>query len=192
MKPYADVVELHREDLTQYAWQGGPIKLLLVDAMKNWDLARSIATSFFPSLSKGSILIHQDFNHFFTPWIHILQYRLREFFRFRREIAKGWTVAFDTVAPVPPEAAARAADFRAVPDAEFEAAIDYAMSLVGAHGRIAVAGAHVAFFVHRGRPGKAREICDAHCAAGVPMTGEFASAVTFLTAAEQAAGQSAR
>jgi hypothetical protein len=186
ISPYVGAIELHREDLTQYVWQSGPIKLLLVDAMKNWTLARSIATSFLPYLAKGSILIHQDFNHFFTPWIQVLQYRLREFFRFRREVEKGWTVAFDTLAEIPYEVVSSAADFDRVSDAEFEAAIQYSMNLVSAHGRIAIAAAHVAYFVHKGRAGKAREVCNAYCAAGVPVIGEFASAVNFLTAAEQA------
>jgi hypothetical protein len=94
---YRDVIELVQADLTEYSWQHGPIKILLVDAMKSWQLARSITTSFYPSLVKGSVLIHQDFRDPHTPWIHILQYRLRDHFNLRHDVVDGWTTAFETV-----------------------------------------------------------------------------------------------
>jgi hypothetical protein len=71
-------VEIHPGDLTIANWTNGPIELLLVDAMKSWELAEGIATTFYPHLVAGSTVIHQDFSHWFTPWIHILQYRLRD------------------------------------------------------------------------------------------------------------------
>ena len=49
----------------------GPIKILLVDAMKSSELAKAITMNFFPSLLEGVLLIHQDYKHYFTPWIHV-------------------------------------------------------------------------------------------------------------------------
>jgi hypothetical protein len=92
IKPYSDLIELVEGDLTTYVWQGGPIKLLLVDAMKSWQLAQAITSSFYPSLREGSVLIHQDFKHYWTQWIHIVLYRLRYYFRLMREVTKGVTV----------------------------------------------------------------------------------------------------
>ncbi|MDP9292701.1 MAG: hypothetical protein M3O82_10120, partial [Verrucomicrobiota bacterium] len=82
-------VELIRADLELYEWSGGPIKILLVDAMKNENLAIQIPRNFFPSLVPGSLLIHQDFKHYYTSWIHVLQYRLRQYFRFYRSVRWG-------------------------------------------------------------------------------------------------------
>jgi hypothetical protein len=90
-------VELIQADLGVYEWSGGAIKILLVDAMKNEDLAIQIPRNFFPSLVPGSLLIHQDFKHYYTSWIHVLQYQLRQYFRFYRSV--GWgTVAFANIA----------------------------------------------------------------------------------------------
>lgn len=49
--------------------------------MKSWELANSVLRNFFPALRPGlSLVHHQDFVHFFTPWIHLIMYRLREYF----------------------------------------------------------------------------------------------------------------
>lgn len=94
-----DQIELIQADLGVYQWSGGPIKILLVDAMKNEPLSIQIPRSFFPSLVPGSLLIHQDFKHYYSSWIHLLQYQLRQSFRFYQSVPSG-TVAFEVVAPL--------------------------------------------------------------------------------------------
>jgi hypothetical protein len=84
-------IELIQADLTTYNWTGGLIKILLVDAMKSEALTRQIGKSFYPSLSAGALLIHQDFKHFHTSWIHLLQYGLREYFRVYRIVPNSST-----------------------------------------------------------------------------------------------------
>jgi hypothetical protein len=108
-------VELIQADLGLYEWSGGPIKILLVDAMKNENLAIQIPRNFFPSLIPGSLLIHQDFKHYYTSWIHVLQYRLRQYFRFYRSVQSA-TVAFEVLAPIPREAVDQSTEFTTIPD----------------------------------------------------------------------------
>jgi hypothetical protein len=116
--------------------------------MKSWQLAQSIATLFFPSLVKGGVLIHQDFKHFYTPWIHIVQYRLRNYFRLQHDVADGDTVAFETVRQVPVEIAISATLFDDISDVEVKEAICYSMDCVHEKWKSAIAAAHVMFFIH--------------------------------------------
>lgn len=80
IEPWKDKIEIYPGDLKTYKWSGEPIELLLVDAMKTLDLANHIAQEFYPALVPGAYLLHQDFFHYYTAWIHPLQYRLREYF----------------------------------------------------------------------------------------------------------------
>jgi hypothetical protein len=158
MEPYRGLIEVVEADLTVYAWRGGPIKLLLVDVMKNWELARAVTRSFFGFLTGGSILIHQDFKHYYTPWIHLLQYRLRDHFRLVTSLPYAGTVAFETRAPIPPAAVEHAADFDSVSDTEVENAFQYSFGVAGDAERERVQAAHVMYFIHRNRKSKAEEI----------------------------------
>src|SRR2546421_5127978 len=124
-------VELIRADLALYEWTAGQIKILLVDAMKSEKLARQITRNFYPSLVTGSLLIHQDFKHFYTSWIHILQYRLSQYFRLYRSVVGTGTAAFEVLAPIPREVVDPATDFASIPDDQIEASFRYSLDLVG-------------------------------------------------------------
>src|SRR5262249_37872901 len=66
-------IRVYPGDLLRAEWNGGPIELLLVDAMKSWDLANAIVHVFFPKLIPGrSLILHQDFIHYYVSWIHLL------------------------------------------------------------------------------------------------------------------------
>jgi hypothetical protein len=151
-------IRLHAADLTRTLWAGGPIKILLVDAMKSSELAKAIAMNFFPSLLTGSLLIHQDYKHYFTPWIHVLQYRLRNYCAFTRNVPQSATVCFRILSPIPAETIHEAADLTFLEDKEVEAAIAYSLSLVGTEGAENIAAAHVMHYLHANNHIKAREI----------------------------------
>lgn len=123
-----DRAELIKADLNQYQWTGGAIKILLIDVMKTESLALQVARNFFPSLTPESLLIQQDFKHYFTAWIHLLHYRLREYFRFYKSVPQG-TVAFHVTAPIPRDAIDRATAFTTFPDDEIEASFHYSLQL---------------------------------------------------------------
>ena len=57
-----------------------PIALLFVDAAKSWGVHNTIASVFYPHLQPDSIVVHQDFGDFRTPWILIHMYQMRDSF----------------------------------------------------------------------------------------------------------------
>ncbi len=154
----SQLIELVEADLSEYVWRHGPIKILLVDSMKSWILAKSIPANFYAFLVEGGILIHQDFKHFYTPWIHLIQYRLRDFLHFKHEVENGATVAFEISHKLRPEVIASATQFENFPDEEVEEALKYSMGLVGDQGKSAVAAAHIMYFIHKGRLKEAQEV----------------------------------
>ena len=134
---------------------GGPIKILLVDAMKNEHTASRIASAFYPSLVTGGLLIHQDFKHYYTSWIHVIQYRLREYFRRDGSVPGSGTAAFEVIAPIPSEAIDRATKLTAIADQEIDASFRHSLDLVGPEDCVNVAAAHVMQYVHLGRKDRA-------------------------------------
>ena len=153
-------VELIQTDLTTYEWTSGPIKILLVDAMKNEALARQITQSFYPSLIPGALLIHQDFKHFHTTWIHLLHHELREYFQLSRVVPNSTTVAFEARKAIPIEAAKRATDFGKLSDDQIDECFRYSVELVGSDDCANVAAAHVMHYLHLGRKDQARVTLD--------------------------------
>ncbi|MEM0942663.1 MAG: class I SAM-dependent methyltransferase, partial [Pseudomonadota bacterium] len=70
-------VTLHRADLAETGWTGGPIEILFIDAMKTPSTADAIAANFYPSLIPGrSVIVHQDYQHWRQPWIAAQMARL--------------------------------------------------------------------------------------------------------------------
>ncbi len=164
-------VEMVQADLREYRWQGGPIKLLLVDAMKDEDLAIQIIRNFFPSLVAGSLLIHQDFKHYYTSWIHIFHFRLRKYFIFHQGAGTG-TTAFHVREPIPDEAIGQATN-AASTDEEADAALDYSFSLVAVEEHAHIAAAHVMYYIHANRRKKASELVERYRPTGMVATNEF-------------------
>jgi hypothetical protein len=156
---YKHTINLIQADLTCYKWQQYPVKILLVDAMKNWQLAKSIAIEFYPSLTLGSILIHQDFKHYYTPWIHILQYRLKDYFHFKWDVFDGCTVAFETICKIPYNVVDIATNFDSISDIEVAAAIEYSMNCCKLlKDKNSIAAAHIMYFIHKQDTLKARAV----------------------------------
>jgi hypothetical protein len=182
----ASFIELIPEDLKSYSWDGGPIRLLLVDAMKSDVLARAITLSFFTSLIEGSLLIHQDFKHFYTSWIHILQYRLRDCFSFDTEVLESGTVSFRTMKRVSIGRAREASSgILEANQSEVQEAFKYSLSLVKEElGRSAIAAAHVMHNVHCGQVKLARQTVAAYNHISHPIQGDFQLAIEQLQALE--------
>jgi hypothetical protein len=103
VKRWHQRIVVHEGDLLRESWTDGPIELLLVDAMKSWDLASHILRSFYPALlpTRG-YLIHQDFSHCFTPWIPLTSYRLLDYLDPVTDIPRSESVVFRLSGPVPP------------------------------------------------------------------------------------------
>src|ERR1041384_6762746 len=101
---YSSRVEICAGDLVGLGWNGKPIEFLLIDAMKTWDLANGIIRHFYSALIPASgMILHQEFAHHFAPWIHVLQWKFREYFEFAEEIPRSQSIAFRLVKSIPPE-----------------------------------------------------------------------------------------
>jgi len=133
-----------------------PIELLFVDALKTPATARNVAGVFYPCLIPGrSLLVHQDFAHAFTWWIHVHQYRMRECFTPVYLVPGSSSMVFRVRrAPTAAEAARHASsDFD---EAEVERAFAYSLEHTPAEGRGAVAAAHATACAALGDPHRAR------------------------------------
>jgi hypothetical protein len=141
--------------------------------MKNENLAIKIPRNFFPSLLAGGLLIHQDFKHYYTSWIHVLQYRLRQYFRLDQSVLRSGTAAFEVLAPIPKDAVDRATDFSRIPDDEIEASFRYSIDLVGPDECTNIAAAHAMHYVHLGRKDTASATLEIYRSLGMSDKGEF-------------------
>lgn len=151
-------ISLVEADLTTYAWNHGEIRLLLIDAMKNWELATSIAREFFPYLVKGALVLQQDYLAFSVPYMPILHYRLREYLHYDAHVEIGATVGFRVVKKIPLEEAIRAGDFSQLSDDEAEAAFDWSHRAIGDGARIGTALVQVMYYIGKGNVKRAKEL----------------------------------
>jgi hypothetical protein len=77
-EPLADRIEPIVANLEEYQWNDGPIDVLMVDAAKSWQILDNIVRQFFPCLTAGAYVIHQDYKHVFTYWLHPVTERMIE------------------------------------------------------------------------------------------------------------------
>lgn len=151
-------IEIHPGDLRQLGWSGQPIEFLLVDAMKSWELARAIVRNFYPSLLPGKALVlHQDFKHYYTSWIHLIHYRLRDCFAFENDVPHSGSVVFRVIKPIPGDLA-WLEHLEHFPDEEVHRAFAHSMALVNDDDFPSVAAAKVMHFIHLERFSEARRI----------------------------------
>lgn len=158
-KRYEAHFTIHPGDVSGHPWNHGPIELLFVDAMKAADTARVIVRDFYPHLIPGvSVVAHQDFAHFFTGWIHLIQYRLRDYFEFESEVKRACTVVFRLTKSIPAELLDQDWSLEKVSLAELNAAFDYSASLVGADKQEQIASARAMAHLHRGERDLAEQV----------------------------------
>jgi len=162
------LVDLVAADLTTFEWSQGPIKILLVDAMKSSALMKQIARSFFPSLQPDGILLHQDFKHSFTSWIHILQYRLRRHFRFIESVPKAGTVGYEVLSTPDVSEVVAATEMDPVSNAEADACFEYSLSLLPEAHHNEVARAHITHYLrHNNQPEEADRVTALYAKRGI-------------------------
>jgi hypothetical protein len=131
LAPWRSSVHLHVGDITSATWDGGPIEILFVDLMKDAASTRSVALTFFPDLIPNrSFVLHQDFKHYFTFWLHLLMYRLRQYFVPVLNLRSAPTVVFQPVERLTVEKIELAATFDTISGDEIDAAFDYSDGVV--------------------------------------------------------------
>jgi len=77
----ADVVEVHAGDFLEQPVPAEPIEILFIDIAKSEELNDHVVRRYFPKLApRRSILVHQDYNFWSVPWIHLSMDHLSEYF----------------------------------------------------------------------------------------------------------------
>lgn len=124
-------IDIHIGDLLLEQWLGEPIELLFIDAMKSWALAKRIHREFFAHLVPGrSVIVHQDFVHYYTYWIQLLSWRFRACFEPVCHVPNSPSVVFRCVKPLPEALLSLGYSPASFSEAEFEDAFTYALGLV--------------------------------------------------------------
>jgi hypothetical protein len=157
---YQAAIDLHPGDLLSYRHDGAAVALLFVDAMKTPDLAEHIVHQFFGSLMPGrSILIQQDFVHYWTSWIHLIQYDLRDHCDFACHVPRSASAVFTVRKPIV-DAAAYKLNIQGRSDAEIDEVFDYSLRLIHGELRENVHAAKAMHYYHAGRIDRCREVVD--------------------------------
>ena len=147
--PWRDLVEVCPGDLTEIGWQRGNIEFLFVDAMKSWELTNSIIKNFFPYLvEEFSLVVHQDFAHFYTAWIHLVMYRLREYFSPVDIPSLYPSKVFRYLKQIPESLLETIYSFDDFSRDEVEAAFDYSMAITPEKMQPNIMAAKVMYFLH--------------------------------------------
>lgn len=179
----ADSVEIHEGDLKAIGWDGGPIEFLLVDAMKGWDLAASIVRDFYPSLIAGrSLVFHQDFAHYFTPWIHLVQWKLRDHFEFVDEVPRSQSVTFRCIKTISPETVNLDWGFEIFDKRDVDAAFEYSFGSISSEKLANTAAAKVMWYVHQDDLMEAMRVLNELTSSGVPLENELLTVSEMLAA----------
>jgi tetratricopeptide (TPR) repeat protein len=98
---YAGWVEPQKKDLMSYAWNGGPIEILFVDAAKTWELTNAIFKGFGSHLVPGrSRVVLQDFRHHTTHWLPLIFDSRPDMWMEIEAVEDGWTVTFTPLKPL--------------------------------------------------------------------------------------------
>ena len=73
---------------------------MFIDAAKSPTLMRHLVTEFFPHLTPGALVIHQDYVSAECPWIHVAAILLKDHFEWM-DSPDGGTVCARLLEPVP-------------------------------------------------------------------------------------------
>ena len=109
VEDFSDHVHIVEGDIAAFpAWRGPPIDVLGVDVWKTLELAEHGVRTFFPHLRAGAVVLQQDYNHWWLPFIHSLMEAFAGHFEKVHETVQWGTVVFQTVRPPSPEDIERA------------------------------------------------------------------------------------
>ncbi|BAQ61647.1 hypothetical protein GM3708_2053 [Geminocystis sp. NIES-3708] len=158
INPYENKLEVYEGDLTTMTWnQDKPIEFLLVDAMKNWDLTNHVIQQFFPALITNiSVVHHQDFCHYNCSWIHLIMYRLKDYFEPILYVPKG-SVIFKYIKQIPSEYLQKTYSLEDFSIKEITQAFDYSLSIVPPAAKPNILAAKIMLLINLGDMMEARK-----------------------------------
>lgn len=180
-KNWSSLIEIHEGDLRTIKWDGSSIEFLLIDAMKSWELANSILQEFFPYLIPGhSYIVHQDFKHYYTSWIHLLNYRFREHFAMVYSIPHSASIVLRYIKPLKGELLNISYSFESFSFQEIDAAFNYSMSLVPKKEQSNIAAAKVMLYIQMNNIEKAKKELRQFLDLGVSPTSDMTIVMDML------------
>ena len=117
-----------------------------------------VVQKFFPAIMPGiSIIMHQDFAHWYTSWIHPIHYRFREYFEPLYDVPSSGSMVFRLIQPLPSDLlkqewspvqfSRRGNRFR----------IRYSLEIVSSEKRPNIVAAKIMYFVHAGQIDRAKQ-----------------------------------
>lgn len=150
--PWQQYVRSCPGDLAKVGWSGSSIEFLLIDAMKSWEAAIGVVQNFFPALIPGvSLILHQDFAHWYTAWIHPIQYRFRDYFEPKYDIPLSSSVVFQLCRPLPLDLLMQEWSVTQFSPAEVDSAFAYSLDIVCSEKRPNIIAAKAMYFLHQGQ-----------------------------------------
>lgn len=149
---WESLIEVRAGDLAAARWDSGPVAILAIDAMKDEVTAKAIVTSFFPSLVEGkSLVFQQDFAHFYTSWIHLIWWRMRDALELLEDLPESGGSLYRYVREIDRERYDSILDLESADDGEWSDAFDHSRRSVRRDKVHKVAAAEVMRFLHAGR-----------------------------------------
>jgi hypothetical protein len=135
------------------------IEFLVVDVMKDIGTCSSVARQFYPLVLPGvGHLFHQDFTHYYTSWIPVQMFQLRDHFEPVFHVPGSSSMLFRCVS-APPEARLAEWSFLDCSDQCVDDAFAFfAPHVKDAASRANLNAAHVMAFIHRGNRERAASL----------------------------------
>jgi hypothetical protein len=171
LKLYSDLIE-PVTDLVKTGWNGDKIEFLLVDAMKKPETAKAILRQFYRSLIPGkSLIYHQDFDHYLTPWVHIIIYLCKPYCRHIHDVPGRGGSVFLLKESLPDSI--YNLDFMSVSDDVADSAFKYCLGIASKSKHHGIAAAHVSWYVYHGNLDKAFNIWTNYLWKGFELNSDF-------------------
>lgn len=131
VQPHVSVLNIHKGDVCNLGWTSRPIEILFIDIMKTAATAKCVTANFFPYLiPETSFIVHQDFKVWNTFWIHLLMFRLRQYFLPVLNVGDAGTTVFKLMRAIPKDAIFQACSFETCTRVELQAAFNYSMTVI--------------------------------------------------------------
>ena len=187
---FADFIKAYPEDVAEIGWHGDPIEFLLVDVNKSWALCEFLGKRFYPHLlANESFIFEQDFKHYYTPWVHILNYRLRSVLSPYDRLAGTCSFVFKPTRAIDPAMIPSAEEMKAVGVDELDEVYEHSLSLLRnemAWAKANVISSKVMFYIHQDRMTEARTAFDAAMTEGFTMNSDLKVCARLLGTASSA------
>jgi hypothetical protein len=145
IKPLEQYIEI-KGNILETNWEQNPVEFLFIDAMKNIETTNKILSDFYPNLiPKVSYVVYQDFDHYLTPWIHILVYLHRKHFKHIHDIYPSGSSIFQLKKKLNPNLIK--INFREIDNKIIDSAFKYSQKLAIRLKQSNIAAAHIKAYI---------------------------------------------